>query len=281
MSEDWRTVPESAATRPEELPELAGSVIGYRAWRVRGWALASTAVMEKWAPGINEAICCGLGGILGPFPGRHPAPHEYCHCGLYGLGRFDQHNHEWWINADVIGAIEAWADPQPDGTDRFFLHRTGFRAQYAKVVLLAVDDRYPRAQNAAIRALAAEHGADVCRREHLEDAAKEHGHLIPDELLQWAAEAKATSLCPPAVYGSELVSLVIKQMIAPEFHLAAGGAVPVTVAPGDRGIMRTRKTPGPPPDRARYRKGDRVRDSKGVVWQCVKQGRPGTWAPES
>ena len=186
-------LPESApdlapAPAPDPGPSLRaldGSVIGYRAWRIQGWQLTGTGQPMPWEPGVNEARCAS--SLTFMFAGSHSAPDPDCQCGLYALARFDE-GKAWWQNAAVLGAVEAWADPTPDNSDRFFVHSTGFRAQYAKVVLLATSDEYPRAKNAAIRALAAEHGADVCRAEHLEDAAKEHGQLVPDEWLEWARE---------------------------------------------------------------------------------------------
>ena len=144
--------------------------------------LAGTGgVGPAWEPGINEAIHASSAAAL-----PHAAPADGCACGLYALARFDNSTH-WWARADVLGAVEAWADvDEGSNLDRFFIHETGFRAQYAKVILLATSDNYPRAKNGAIRALAAEYGADTCRLDHLEDAAKEHGQLVPDDVLAWA-----------------------------------------------------------------------------------------------
>lgn len=284
--------PDPPAEPGPELRALAGSVIGYRAWRIKDWVLTGTGVDEKWTPGVNEAKCSqGYG-----FGGRHASPDPDCHCGMYALARFDDKT-SWWTNADVLGAVEAWADPDEHNHDRFFIHSTGFRAQYAKVILLATSDDYPRAKNAAIRSLAAEHGADVCRREHLEDAAKEHGQLVPDEWLAWAKEGEPESGLDALRRASQSFA---SQMAAMQSLLQTSSSsmfsistamqqmtvsVPksgrTTIPTGRKGIKQTLGYPGPPSDPTqKARKDDRVRDRKGVVWCCLKGGKPGLWERE-
>jgi hypothetical protein len=164
----------------EPLREISGSVVGYRGWRLNcvTWQLQGTGVAATWMAGVNEAKCDS--GLIGIYPRTHPAPHPGCHCGIYGLSRFDPKTN-WWKDDPILGAIEAWADD-----DLFFLHKTGFRAQYAKIVLLATSKDYPKARNAAIRGLAEDYDCGTCDLGFLEDAAKEHGQLVPDDLLAWA-----------------------------------------------------------------------------------------------
>lgn len=319
------TPPEPERPKVEPAPEpekvIEGSVIGYRAWRIRDWVLTGTGVNRAWHPGVNEATCDagsdnGQWSMwLGGGHGRHPAPHIGCHCGITCLARFDEGDSHW-TNADVFGAIEAWSDdtipsvqpgdvaaaagvevrgdhnhPEPG---RFILHGNGFRAQYGKVVLLAVDDDWPAAKKAAVRALAAEHEADVCRRSHLEDAAKEHGQLVPDELLEWAREAEP----PRGNTSAYMASLTAgMQQIAGSYAVSTNmlrsslGYTPI-VAPAPtkpqkiegwamqkKGICQTLGYPGPP-SHGKYRKGDRVRDRNGAIWTCSKGGKPGYWEGE-
>jgi hypothetical protein len=57
--------------------------------------------------------------------------------------------------------------------------------------------------------------------------------------------------------------------------------VPAKVTPGRKGIKQTLGYPGPPANPIeKHRKGDRVRDSKGQIWQCTKGGKPGRWDAE-
>lgn len=273
--------PEPAEPGPE-LKALAGSVIGYRAWKIKDWALYGTGGFGgAWAPGVNEATCALTGA-------RHAAPAEGCQCGMYALARFDDQT-SWWRDADVLGAVEAWADESDGNHDRFFVHSTGFRAQYAKIILLAVSDDYPRAKNGAIRALASEHEADVCKREHLEDAAKEHGQLVPDELLAWAKEGESEHDDGQYLGGAVLalshtmqISSAQAAAIGRQF-LSAFSSQPATPSPLKRpahpkGVKKTLKTNGPP-SLGKWQINDRVLDRRGDLWRCVKAGKPGTWEP--
>jgi hypothetical protein len=197
--------PHNAGTDPDpvDLPTFHGAFIGYRAWQIADWQLGSTGIGGTWTPGVNEATCATC---LGFSDGGHTAPHPDCECGLYALARFSE-GANWWNGDVVTGAVRAWGVPANDhdgslkpgdvaeaaGVDirhkeepapiGLLVHATGFRARYAQVVLLATSDEYASPKNAAIRALAQEHAADVCKLEHLEDAAKEHGQLVPDDLL--------------------------------------------------------------------------------------------------
>lgn len=275
------SLPNLALAEPREPgPELRrcdGSFVGYRAWKLTaGWQLVGTGGVspKAWTPGVNEAVCAY---------DRHPAPDEHCECGLYALARFEE-GKRWWHDGSILGAVEAWADEDERNHDRFFVHRTGFRAQYAKIILLAVSDEYPRAKNAAIRALAAEHGADVCKREHLEDAAREHGQLVPDELLEWAGdgegEADRGGLYPTFTahtFTAQATALANVSLL-PDLSRVDTGA-DMGVVPGPKGVKQTLGYPGPP-GHGKFRKGERVRDRKGDIWECVRGGKPGSWTKE-
>lgn len=280
-------VPEVPA---EPAPTIEGSIIGYRAWRIKDWKLTGTGVNRAWEPGINEATCdagpsdfFGVSLSIGSMLAKpHTAPGEDCHCGINALARFTRKD-EHWEATDVFGAIEAWSElpdaKDPDGHEGFLLHPTGFRARYGKVVLLAVDDAYPRAQNAAIRALAAEHGADICKREHLEQAAQEHGSLVPDEMLAWA---KANQPKEPerVAYGGSFAS---GGMIMPAWATSAWS--PITTPPVKPKNLRQLKSKGikqtlgyvGAPGYGKHKRGDRVADRNGTVYLCVRGGQPGTW----
>jgi hypothetical protein len=300
--------PEPEAPGPE-LRSFDGSFVGYRAWSINQWELRGTGAGQNipWVPGENKARCVPMGqyGLLGT--GNHRAPHPDCHCGFNALARFKDDD-SWWDTQngafEVLGAIEAWADDRDDNLDGFFIHPTGFRCEYARVILLATSDEYPRAKNAAIKALAAEHGADVCRRDHLEDAAKEHGQLVPDELLEWAREGQESSLqshlaalqqSVQAMSASAYVwsSAAWNQIVGPPSkpkrtplanverkrlaELGMAGRVPRRKR--QQKIGEFRKTPGPPCS-GRHPKGRRVHDSNGVTWLCTKTGEPGSWERE-
>jgi hypothetical protein len=300
----WTPEPEpEKPPAPDPLRVIEGSVIGYRAWRIKDWALTGTGVNRAWLPGVNEATCdpgrdksqfggltmYSLGGYQSGYT-KHPAPAVGCHCGITALARFaDQDEH--WDADDVPGAIEAWSDETADGYGRFILHGTGFRAQYGKVVLLAVDDAWPAAKKGAVRALAAKHGADVCKRSHLEDAAKEHGQLVPDEMLEWAKEGDPEpnhlpSILPSGGYVTQPTQWMPQYISRGNAQIYTWSSSipyppPSRPKPTRKGICQTLGYPGPPADPTTKRsKGARVRDSKGQIWQCVKGGKPGMWEAE-
>lgn len=155
-------------------PTLDGSVVGFRSWKFDGPSLVGPVFHTTWHPGINEAKCELL----------HEAPALGCKCGIYAYAR--KTGLTGLSLAPVRGAIEAWADEHPTGWDRFFLHSTGFRAQYGRIVLLTVSDNHPRVTRKQIYGIAKEFGVATCKWEHLEDAAQEYGQLVPDHLLKWA-----------------------------------------------------------------------------------------------
>jgi hypothetical protein len=333
----WTPEPEpEKPPAPEPEKVIEGSVIGYRAWRIKDWMLTGTGVNRAWHPGVNEATCdTGDMGVMFPTVGeRHPAPAVGCHCGITALARFADQDEHWGAGA-IPGAIEAWSDetvdipqpgdvaeaagvltadaiaemyevppeyvrpkPDPVHAGRFILHGTGFRAQYGKVVLLAVDEEWPTAKRAAVRALAAEHGADVCKRSHLEDAAKEHGQLVPDEMLEWAKEGEPEAESPYGPYLTQAMQTISGSFNVPMGYLTSryiprGNAQIYTWSssipymPGARpkpkptrkGISQTLGYPGPP-SHGKFRRGDRVRDRTGEIWQCQRGGNPGVWEQE-
>lgn len=302
------------ALQEELAPTINGSVIGYRAWRIKDWQLTGTGVNRFWTPGINEATCdAGTSDALWSINlvtlDKHTAPGINCHCGFNALARFTKQD-EHWHEDDIFGAIEAWSHeshaPQlgdvaeavgvdirsehDHDEDGFLLHPTGFRSRFAKVVLLATDETYPRAKNAAIRALAAEHEADVCKREHLEDAAKEHGQLVPEEMLEWVRKNQPVSapqrgsgaaFVPPTWFANQWLTT---NQIRSSFSLAplvppVSRPRPITPQVGSKGIREALGYPGPP-SHGKYRKHDRVKDRAGVAWYCTKGGNPGFWERE-
>jgi hypothetical protein len=315
MLEDLRHKHEASHPKVEAEPPprvINGSVLGYRAWRIKDWRLVGSHSDAVWTPGVNEAKCgTGRSGDLltsayitmweGPTE-PHAAPHEGCACGITALARFARKDRDWG-NDDthlVYGAIEAWGESQDDicvaeigdvadaagvvtrendENPGFILHGTGFRSRFGKIVLLAIDESWPTAKKAAIRALAAEHGADVCRWDHLEDAAKEHGQLVPDEMLEWVTEneePEIPSLGGQSAYLSSAIqsaTLSINSSLwpssPPKFSKKAEKR-------SKRGIAQTIGHPGPP-SHGQFKQGMRVKDSKGAIWLCARGGKPGSW----
>ncbi|MDQ6751132.1 MAG: hypothetical protein M3Z33_10310 [Actinomycetota bacterium] len=178
------------------VPAIDGEVVGFRAWTLYDWKLgvAGRTNAPPWEPGTNAARCHALVQRLGisgqnprsaaranpPLADVHDAPEENCDCGLYALCAPDRQwialGSEPWRGIRVCGAVLAWGE-------RFFLHPTGFRAQYAKPILLATSEQWPRPMRAMIAALAQDYACDVISLEYLRDAAREHGRLVPEKLM--------------------------------------------------------------------------------------------------
>ena len=153
-------------------PDFIEPVIGYRAWRVahdarlRAWTAAT-----NWSPGVNRARChaarLGVGRRR-----RHAAPDPDCMCGLYALNDFRDAR---LAAGDVRGAIAAWGSVE--------VHRTGFRAEFACVVALAVDEAADPARQWLGEVVARRYGVPLVAAHELHAAARAHGSPLSfDEL---------------------------------------------------------------------------------------------------
>lgn len=261
----------------EELPIINGSVIGYRAWRIVDDQLYGVFANRPWFPGVNEATCDA--NYRQPcLAFSHAAPAVNCHCGITALARF----RDLWMpispsNPQICGAIEAWSDEGGSSAGRFILHSNGFRAQYGKIVLLAIDEDWHKSKKDEVRAIAREYQVDVCSSTYLGDAAKEHGQLVPSTLLKWVARTE------PPMQGVEF--------IVPTWFMSSFMSFPqpvsINVSPHTKasdhstrkGIKHTVGYNGPPAF-GKYKRGDRVKDRSGAVWECTRGGNPGSWQLE-
>lgn len=108
-----RMTPSLAGMQRALFPELA---LGYRAFRVMGDRLGSTAMFATWDPGANRAHC---------FAHRHPAPAPNCQCGFHAL--YGTHSIEAY-EGYVIGAVVGWGNAE--------LHRDGWRCEWAQPIAL-------------------------------------------------------------------------------------------------------------------------------------------------
>lgn len=111
----------------DESPDLTEAVLGFRIWSlgVKG-TLGAIAAGSIWSPGVNRAICCPSA-----VPAKRPAhrsPHPGCVC---GFNAFAELNTQLRVQAGIaLGAIAAWGEID--------VYQTGFRAEYAQVVTLAL-----------------------------------------------------------------------------------------------------------------------------------------------
>ena len=144
-------------------PDLFEPVLGFRAWhpgadgRLIPWSAGKGGT---WTPGTNTARCFAGGG--------HTAPGHRCTCGLYALT--DHRDHRLRPSAEAVGAIVAWGDVEA--------HRTGFRAQFARIVALALPRAPDPHHERALRAAAARYQVPLVALDALEAAGREHGRPL-------------------------------------------------------------------------------------------------------
>ena len=182
------------------MPDLIQAVVGFRRWRIEDGLLRSTGAGQAiWDPGVTVAECeTGTDKASGDMivygdvePTIHPAPAPDCGCGLYayhdpGIRERDQMGlgfarlaaslggHE--LPVEIAGAVAAWG--------RIEIHEDGFRAERARVVALALDDRClaEDGREDAIRAAGEQYGAAVVPSHALAREAYKHGIATPEEL---------------------------------------------------------------------------------------------------
>jgi glycine cleavage system H protein len=159
-------------------PDYVEAVVGYRAWHVgddgllRPWTFTAL----PWAPGINRAVCAR--------DARHVPPVADCMCGLYALS--DVADRRLDFRADqAVGAVAAWGDLE--------VHRTGFRAEQACIVALALPDRAGVDQRDRLERAAARYGVPLVPAAGLSAEALRHGAPLPDDLWApaWPAPRRA------------------------------------------------------------------------------------------
>jgi len=232
-----------------------GEVIGFREWAVSpALELRATVMASAWVPGVNRAACragsvevpVARGGLLGTVVGAAPAheggaPHSDCGCGLYALHALPEpRTEDVWAPFSlwhVTGVVCAWGVLE--------VHRSGFRAQYARPVLLGVDDASPAARRVVVAAVARRYGVPLVSLEELASLAREYGDPVPADSIPSLAEA------------AEGVAAAHRQHLARTFS-ASYGAGPTTgagyrplhlhaarVAPEDR-RARVRRLLAPP-----------------------------------
>ncbi len=177
---------------PEPLvPDLIQAVLGYRTWAIdaEGWLLpfSLAAIAGPWRPGINHATCHYAkwrGTVGGPDPAPpHEAPDPRCMCGLYAL--LDPRDRR--LPRDdatvALGAVGAWGEID--------VHRSGFRAQYATVLALAVPPRAASHLRRRHERAAERYGVDLVAPDLLEAFGRRHAAPVPPSLLPAAARPPA------------------------------------------------------------------------------------------
>jgi hypothetical protein len=115
-------------------PDLTRPIIGYRDWVQVGDELLSPLARTRWEAGPMQAECLpscrgarGLWRTASPHP--EPAPAPGCVCGIYAL--FAPHRPRGRERLALVrGAVVLWG--------RIELHQRGMRAEFARIVTLAL-----------------------------------------------------------------------------------------------------------------------------------------------
>jgi glycine cleavage system H lipoate-binding protein len=167
-------------------PDAAEPLIGYRAWQIDGGRLmpAGQPQAGAWERGIVTARCLALPRARA----AHRAPGAKCTCGLYALA--SPRSHQLRYAGLPIGAIAAWGEIE--------LHRTGFRAEHARVIALALPRRNPPGLRAQIQEAAAYYEVPAVPESLLESEACRHGRPVSAALLSPRARPRRANRAPVA-----------------------------------------------------------------------------------
>ena len=157
--------------------DLIEPLVGYREWVLIGDELLSPLARTPWDAGPVRAQClasCREAGGLWRQPAAHegPAPDPGCVCGIYAL--FEPPRRPGRERLAVArGAVVLWG--------RIELHQRGMRAEYARIVTLAL----PSSRNAAdaVTRAAERLGVEAVRAKDLREAALAHGSPLEPSLI--------------------------------------------------------------------------------------------------
>jgi hypothetical protein len=154
-------------------PDLALPVLGFRLWNVgiQG-TLGAIAAGSIWKRGVNEAVCCPAAA-----PSRRPkhtSPHPGCVCGFNAYSTLHRKLRSYPLT--VLGAIAAWGEMD--------VYRSGFRAQYAQVLALALpgNRKVTDGEKARIELAADRYGVPLVKKSELEAFALQYAAPVPDAL---------------------------------------------------------------------------------------------------
>lgn len=193
-----------------QVPDLTQHIIGFREWKIdwRNKTLGPIGIGGAPWSGRNwqDAECRGAGTRA---PYGHSSPHPDCDCGLYALHDFP--DEPTYGSAEHPGKV--WGVVQAKG--RIEVHKTGFRAEYARPMMLAqagttewfvprhdasgrlvTNAEYHRLSpeekqaaqpvesrsDRAIAALAKSLGLDFVRWDYVRTKAQEYGLFVPQNL---------------------------------------------------------------------------------------------------
>jgi hypothetical protein len=154
---------------PLSTPDLVRLLIGFRQWRLRDGVLYSMWTDDPWPGGLLSARCRGSCDGCAVM---RAAPESDCTCGVYAWHR------QVPLGASstrdlVAGAVALWGAVE--------VHATGVRAQFARIVALALPVTRAR-KRLELAIVSGEMGVDLVPHRHLLAAAMAHGTPVPPTL---------------------------------------------------------------------------------------------------
>ena len=156
-----------AQQQPDRAPDLVAPVIGFRQWRLAADGLRSIGFEEMWRQPVVVARC-----LVGGHPQETP-PASHCSCGIYAWYDPCPRTASAPTRNHVAGAVVLWGAIE--------LHRSGMRAQYSRIVALALPlSRW--AKHDRVVETARRFGIPAVRHRELGGLAAQHGAPVPTEL---------------------------------------------------------------------------------------------------
>ena len=160
-------------------PDLVGPIVGFRQWVVVGDEIYSPLARTAWDDGPMQAEClprCRRAGGLWRRATQHrgPAPDPECVCGIYALFAPETLHRRDRLSR-VAGAVVVWG--------RLEVHETGMRAEFARIVALALPGGRHRGGDRIVSGLAQRLGVQAVPARRIEAAALVHGDSLPSVLV--------------------------------------------------------------------------------------------------
>lgn len=160
-------------------PDLVGPIIGFRQWVVVGDEIYSPLARTAWGDEPMQAEClarCRHAGGLWRRPAEHrdPAPGPECVCGIYALFAPESLRRRDRLSR-VGGAVVVWG--------RLEVHETGMRAEFARIVALALPGGRHRGPDRVVSGLAQRLGVQAVPARQIEAAALVYGDPLPPVLI--------------------------------------------------------------------------------------------------
>jgi hypothetical protein len=158
-------------------PDLARPIIGYRDWVQVGDEILSPLARTSWTSEPLQAECLpscrGARGLWRKASAHAgPAPDPGCACGIYALFEPSRPARRERL-ALVRGAVVLWG--------RIELHQRGMRAEFARIVTLALPSSRRHAE--AVTRIAGLLGVEAVRAKDLPAAALAHGEPLEPTLI--------------------------------------------------------------------------------------------------